>query len=100
MKPKKINTSYSLLTIVSLFSLLLIGTCWIYWTGLDGVYLLDDNPNLSSLEYINQSSDKFTDIVRFSTEGTASQLGRTRITTYLCVTDTLRVWNSLAFQIC
>ncbi len=64
------------LTIVGLFFLVLIGTTWIYWAGLHGAYLLDDNPNLSALGDINESTDKFTDIVRFTTEGTAGQLGR------------------------
>jgi len=77
MNLKKISSSYSLqLTIVSIFFLVLIGTTWIYWAGLHGAYLLDDTPNLSSLGDFNENSDKFTDIVRFSTEGVASQLGR------------------------
>lgn len=77
MNFKKISSSYSLqLTIISIFFLVLIGTTWIYWSGLHGAYLLDDTPNLSSLEDFNESSDKFTDIVRFSTEGVASRLGR------------------------
>jgi tetratricopeptide (TPR) repeat protein len=63
-------------TIVSLFFIVLIGATWIYWAGLHGTYLLDDNPNLSALGDINESTDKFTDIVRFTTEGTAGQLGR------------------------
>ncbi|RKZ70641.1 MAG: hypothetical protein DRR19_33295, partial [Candidatus Parabeggiatoa sp. nov. 1] len=64
------------LTIVGLFFIVLIGATWIYWAGLHGTYLLDDNPNLSSLGDINESTDKFTEIVRFTTEGTAGQLGR------------------------
>jgi hypothetical protein len=64
------------LTTVSLFFLILISTTWIYWDGLLGSRLLDDTANLQSLELINKRSDKFTEIVRFTTEGVASRLGR------------------------
>ena len=74
------RTIYSLpslqLVIVGLFFLILIGTIWIYWIGLHGAYLLDDTPNLNSLTDINESSNKFIEIVRFSIEGIASRLGR------------------------
>ncbi|MCK5522434.1 MAG: hypothetical protein KAI83_04795 [Thiomargarita sp.] len=64
------------LTIASLFFLILIGTAGIYWAGLQGTFLLDDSHNLENLEHINQSTDKWTEIVRFSTEGISSRLGR------------------------
>lgn len=71
------NSSLQLqFTAASIFFLVLIITVWIYWIGLPGAYLLDDMANLDALERINKSSDKFTEIIRFSLEGIASQLGR------------------------
>jgi len=64
------------LVIASVFFVILMSTTWVYWDGLEGSRLLDDTVNLQSLELINNRADKFTEIVRFSTEGVASQLGR------------------------
>jgi len=48
----------------------------IYWAGLPGIILLDDTVNLRSLEQINGNVDYFTEMMRFTFEGIASQLGR------------------------
>jgi len=49
-------------------------TVWVYWAGLESDRLLDDTSNLRLLEVIN--TDNFTEILRFTTEGSAGQLGR------------------------
>lgn len=51
---------------------ILLVTFILYWPGLNGILLLDDEPNLSTLAQISS----FSDIGRFITEGITSQLGR------------------------
>lgn len=56
----------------SFFLIVLVGTVWLYWGGLNGTYLFDDSPNLADLADIENTRD----IAKFVTEGISSQLGR------------------------
>jgi tetratricopeptide (TPR) repeat protein len=56
----------------SLFLVALISTVWIYWGGLNSIYLFDDSPNLEDLADI----DNINDMAKFVTEGISSQMGR------------------------
>jgi len=71
-------SSYNRLQLIigSIFFIILMFTTRIYWDGLEGSRLLDDTANLQFLELINNRTEKLTEILRFSMEGIASQLGR------------------------
>ena len=56
----------------SAFFAVLICTVWLYWGGLGGIYLLDDEPNLDELASIHS----LTGFGKFVTEGHSSHLGR------------------------
>ncbi len=62
--------------------LLLIIAAVLYWPGLDGYYILDDQPNLESLANIGHPPEDFVqpqvfnEVGRFISEGIASSLGR------------------------
>ena len=49
---------------------LMLGLCvWVYWPGLDGPPLLDDNANLDPLEQLVASPELLTDVVRGNLSG-------------------------------
>lgn len=54
------------------FFAVLLCTVWLYWGGLGGIYLLDDEPNLDDLANVHSIND----FGQFMTEGVSSQLGR------------------------
>ncbi len=56
-----------------LFYLVLISTIWIYWYGLQGIFIFDDIPNLQGLNNIDEG---FNGIIQFISEGRASRIGR------------------------
>jgi protein O-mannosyl-transferase len=58
-----------------LFFLVLIGTVWLYWQGLQGAFLFDDLSNLESLNTI-KDTEQFNETWRFITEGITDALGR------------------------
>ncbi|MCK5716976.1 MAG: hypothetical protein KAH77_05750 [Thiomargarita sp.] len=69
----KINSGFTTQLIFgSVFFLVLISTLGIYWTGLEGIFLFDDSPNLEALSRI----DSTTAWLSFIFEGTAGALGR------------------------
>jgi tetratricopeptide (TPR) repeat protein len=59
----------------SIFFLLLLGTAWLYWSGLHSIFMLDDEVNLEPLANITDT-DILTGIAQVVTEGTAGQMGR------------------------
>ncbi len=59
---------------ISLFALLL-STVWLYWTGLNSIFLLDDHPTLSTLSNIS-FSNFWISTLQFMAEGHAGGLGR------------------------
>lgn len=72
----KINSFYLFQLIFgSLFFLLLISTIWLYWQGLDSIFIFDDLPNLQELTSIDETKG-FNSIVQFAIEGHAGTLGR------------------------
>ncbi|HHB92678.1 MAG TPA: hypothetical protein ENK59_05640 [Thioploca sp.] len=56
-----------------LFYLVLINAIWIYWHGLQGIFIFDDITNLQGLANIDEG---FNGIVKFLFEGRASRIGR------------------------
>jgi tetratricopeptide (TPR) repeat protein len=70
----KINSSYtSQLIYGSLFFLILTVTIGLYWQGLQGLFIFDDEINLQNLADIGNG---FNNILFFSLEGIAGPLGR------------------------
>jgi hypothetical protein len=70
----KINSSHiSQLVYGSLFFLVLIITVGLYWQGLSGIFLLDDEVNLQELANVAKETSS---IFFFSLEGISGQLGR------------------------
>lgn len=71
------NTSENRLSIVIalFFGLGLLLTCWVYWPGLNGGWLLDDFENLKNLEQIKQDPS-FEQVTDFIFGGIASSIGR------------------------
>ncbi|MDM8561062.1 tetratricopeptide repeat protein [Candidatus Parabeggiatoa sp. HSG14] len=57
----------------SLFFLILIITVGLYWQGLQGIFLLDDEANLQELANVTKETSS---IIFFTLEGISSQLGR------------------------
>jgi len=57
-----------------LFFLILLTTVGLYWQGLNGIFILDDIPNLESLTSIK--GEGINAIFLFALEGIASSLGR------------------------
>ncbi len=56
-----------------LFFLVLVATIGIYWQGLQGIFLLDDDANL---KYLTDVANETSNILFFTLEGLSSQLGR------------------------
>ncbi|RKZ48538.1 MAG: hypothetical protein DRR16_13450 [Candidatus Parabeggiatoa sp. nov. 3] len=70
----KINSSLMpQLVYGSLFFLVLVATIGIYWQGLQGIFLLDDEVNLQKLANVANGTNS---ILFFTLEGLSSQLGR------------------------
>lgn len=61
--------------VVLFFGLGLLLTCWVYWPGLSGFWLLDDFENLRNLEDI-QKDPSFEKITDFIFGGISSSIGR------------------------
>jgi len=57
------------------FILLLFITVGLYWAGLSGIFLLDDEPNFTPLQFI-QDMHLWAGILQYITEGEAGWLGR------------------------
>jgi hypothetical protein len=70
----KTNQVILQLTYGSMFFLLLLGTTWLYWSGLHSIFILDDEANLEPLTNIIDTD--VAGIGQFVTEGAAGQLGR------------------------
>lgn len=70
---KSIN--YTELLYGSSFFILLLLTAGLYWPGLYGTFLLDDDPNLQPLATISQFNT-FSELSQFVIEGGAGPLGR------------------------
>jgi len=73
----KIQTRASLEIIYScILFLILIATVFLYWHGLDSLFIFDDDSNLKGLQAITRSGGGLNSIGQFVTEGFSGQLGR------------------------